>query len=162
LRTTAPSVGILVILGALAAWGHSTDWTLPKFSALMGGSGSASGKCQPGEDGWCKEHNVPEAECIECNAQLFPAIQDYGWCKEHGIGQCPLEHPDVAQLKTVPTITAQEIERANRALALVPRAENNSHCRHYQRRIQFASQEAIDKAGIDIAVVGQQPVIEAI
>ena len=102
------------------------------------------------------------SECIECNAKLLPPLTDYGWCAEHGIAQCPLHHPDMAQLKDTPVITAADIDRANRALALLPRPENNSHCKHYQRRIQFASIEAIDKAGIDIAVVDQRPLVEAI
>jgi cobalt-zinc-cadmium efflux system membrane fusion protein len=37
-----------------------------------------------------------------------------------------------------------------------------SRCKHYQRRIQFASVEAIDKAGIDIAVAQESPIVEAI
>ncbi len=117
---------------------------------------------RPGADGWCKEHNVPEAECIECNTKLVPAVTDYGWCAEHGIAECPLHHPDVAQLKSIPTVSEADIERATRALALLPRQENNSRCKHYQRRIQFASTEALDKAGIDIAVAQESPVVEAV
>jgi len=105
---------------------------------------------------------VPEAQCIECNANLVPAVPDYGWCAEHGIAQCPLHHPDVAQLKEMPTITQADFDRASRALALLARTENGSRCKHYQRRIQFASAEAIDKAGIDIAVADQQPIVESI
>ena len=123
----------------------------------MGGGSSGSEA-----EGWCKEHNVPEAICIECNSNLVPPVNDYGWCQEHGIAQCPLHHPDVAQLKTPPTISDDDLERARFALALLPRAENNSHCKKYQKRIQFASQEAVDKAGIDIAVVDRQPILEAV
>jgi multidrug efflux pump subunit AcrA (membrane-fusion protein) len=119
-------------------------------------------QCPAEGEGWCKEHNVPEAECIECNAKLVTALPDYGWCAEHGIAQCPLHHPDIAQLKEMPTITQADMERADRALAILPRKENGSHCKHYQRRIQFASAEAIDKAGVDIAVADEQPIVEAI
>ena len=56
----------------------------------------------------------------------------------------------------------EDLQRVKFALALLPRAENNSHCKKYQRRIQFASKEAIDKAGIDIAIVDQKPVIETV
>src|SRR6185312_12773458 len=52
-------------------------------------------------------------------------------------------------------------DRASRALALKPRAENNSLCRLHTRRIQFASAAAVEKAGVDIAVVQQRPVVEA-
>jgi cobalt-zinc-cadmium efflux system membrane fusion protein len=150
-----PIVLAVAVLGGLAAWGHSTDWTLPKFSELVGGEATEA-------DPWCKEHNVLESQCIECNKTLVPGIKDYGWCKEHGVAQCPLEHPDVAQLKTPAAITDEDRARASRALALLPRAENNSRCLLHQRRIQFASAEAVDKAGIDIAVVDQQSMVEAV
>jgi cobalt-zinc-cadmium efflux system membrane fusion protein len=154
-RRIAPTSAVILFLAGLAFWGHSTEWTLPKFSALIGSDVA-------GADDWCKLHNVPDSQCIECNTTLVPHLKDYGWCKEHGITQCPLEHPDVAQLKTIPFVSAEDFERANRALALRPRIENNSRCKLHERRIQFASKEAIEKAGIDIAVVGQHPVVEAI
>jgi cobalt-zinc-cadmium efflux system membrane fusion protein len=163
LRTVAPTLLVIAALGGLAFWGHATDWTLPKFSALFGGkSGQTAGEGEEGADGWCKEHNVPEAICIECNTKLVPAETDFGWCSVHGISQCPLDHPEVAQLKAIPMVSADAIERANRALALMPRTENNIRCIHYQRRIQFASAEAIEKAGIDIAIAQEGAVVEAI
>ena len=158
LRAAAPTVAVFGVLIGVAVWGHATDWTLPKFSALMGGSSGQNSEA----DAWCKEHNVPEAICIECNSNLVPPVKDYGWCAEHGISQCPLHHPDVAQLKTPPAVNDDDLQRVKFALALLPRAENSSHCKKYQKRIQFASQEAVDKAGIDIAVVDRQPVVEAV
>jgi cobalt-zinc-cadmium efflux system membrane fusion protein len=155
LRKAAPTAIVLSALAGLALWGHSTDWTLPKFSSLIG-----SGVTEV-ED-WCKEHNVPEAADIECNPKLLPRMKDYGWCKVHGVAQCPFEHPDVAQLKTPPSITPEALDRAQRALALKPRPENNSRCALHQKRIQFASTEAVEKAGIDIAVVQERPLVEAI
>ena len=155
LKQATPTVAVAGVLVGLALWGHSTDWTLPKFSAFFGAHVDDDAE-------WCKAHNVPDAECIECNANLVSPSKDYGWCKEHGVAQCPLHHPDVAQLKKVPAITAEDMQRTSRALALRPRAENNSHCNMYLRRVQFASTEAMSKAGVDIAVVVQRPVIEAI
>jgi cobalt-zinc-cadmium efflux system membrane fusion protein len=149
--STAAIVGAL---GGLAVWGHFSEWQLPKFSALLGTTDS------PTAD-WCQAHNVAEADCIECQPELLPVGKDYGWCKEHGVAQCPFEHPDVAQLKTMPPITPAMFERASRALALRARPENNSHCLLHQKRIQFASHEAVEKAGIDISVVIERPVIEA-
>jgi membrane fusion protein, heavy metal efflux system len=162
LRAAIPTLVIIAMLGGIAVWGHSTDWTLPKFSALMSGATRNAVQCGPGEEGWCEEHNVPEAECIECNPKLLPAEVNYGWCAEHGIAQCPLDHPDVAQLKDPPTVAASERGQAERALALLPRPENNSRCKHYLQHIQFASQEAMDKAGIDIAVAEKAPIVEAL
>ncbi len=155
LGRTTPTAAIVTVLAALAAWGHRNEWTVPKFSALIGNEAAEA------ED-WCKDHNVPESECIECIPGLLPPAKDYGWCKVHGVAQCPLEHPNIAQVKTPPVVTPAMLERANRALALKPRAENNSRCTLHQRRIQFASVEAIEKTGVDIAVVQERPVIEAI
>lgn len=152
---TAPTVAVVAVLAGLAVWGHTTDWTMPKFSSLLGSSAVEV------ED-WCSEHNVPESQCIECNHALVPLGVQYGWCKEHGVAQCPLEHPDVAQLKTIPTITAEDFARAGRALAVRPRAENNSRCKLHERRIQFASVQAMEKVGVDIAVVARRPIIEAV
>jgi cobalt-zinc-cadmium efflux system membrane fusion protein len=154
-RRAGPTAAVISSLAGLAIWGHTTDWTVPKFSSLIG-----SGVTEV-ED-WCKEHNVPEAVDIECNPKLLPPMKDYGWCKEHGVAQCPFEHPDVAQLKTPPSITPDALDRAQRALALRPRPENNSRCALHQKRIQFASTEAVAKAGIDIAVVQERPLVEAI
>src|SRR5262249_23292810 len=158
----ASKLMVVGALGGVAVWGHGSGWSLPKFLVIVGGGGEESGSGCSAGGGWCKEHNVPESACIECNSKLMPALPDYGWCAEHGIAQCPLHHPDIAQLKEIPTITQADIDRADRALALLPRKENGSRCKHYQRRIQFASTEAIDKAGVDIAVVDEQPVVEAI
>jgi membrane fusion protein, heavy metal efflux system len=153
LRQVVPTFSVVLALGGLAMWGHSTDWTMPKFSALVGQDMAEI-------EEWCREHNVPEAECIECNLSLTPLGMDHGWCKEHGVNQCPLEHPDVAQLKSPLTITPAMLERASRALAVKPRAENNSHCGLHLRRIQFASAAAVEKAGVDIAVVQERPILE--
>jgi cobalt-zinc-cadmium efflux system membrane fusion protein len=154
-RRAVPTVVIVGVIAGLAIWGHASDWTLPKFSALFGNDAS-------GDTDWCKEHNVPESQCIECKSWLVSAQKNYGWCAEHGIAQCPLHHPDVAQLAVAPKITAADIQRADRALALVPRGENSSRCKLHEKRIQFASNEAVEKAGIDIAVVDEQPVVETV
>ena len=36
LRQAVPTVAVVGALFGLAVWGHSTDWTLPKFSTLVG------------------------------------------------------------------------------------------------------------------------------
>lgn len=154
-REAAPTSVVIAALLGLAAWGHFSHWQVPKFSSLTG-LGSAT------SEDWCAEHSVPESQCIECNQSLHPVIQDFGWCRSCGIAQCPLHHPEVAQLATTPAITDEDYERVRAALALRPRAENNSLCSLHQRRIQFASLQALQKAGVDIAVVGQRPVVEAV
>lgn len=152
---SVPTALVIAALVGIGVWGRATDWTIPKFSSLMGGAPAA-------EDAWCEDHNVPESICIECNKSLVAPEPDYGWCKEHGVANCPYEHPDVAQLKGVPAITADELDSAQRALALRPREENNSHCTLHTHRIQFASLSAVAKAGVDIAVVERRPILEAV
>lgn len=155
LGRTLPTLLVLAGLGALAYWGHHTGWTLPKFSSL---TGEANHK----EDDWCREHGVPESECVECNPALMPKARDYGWCKTHGVSNCPWEHPEVAQLKSPPKVTEEDLKRAERALAFAERPENNSKCKLHLRRIQFASKEEVEKAGIDVAPVERAPVVEAV
>jgi cobalt-zinc-cadmium efflux system membrane fusion protein len=154
-RGVAPTAGVVIGLLVLAVWGHATDWTMPKFSALVGGGSEI-------KSDWCDEHNVPESQCVECNKSLLPLGKDYGWCPVHGVMQCPLEHPDVVELKSQPTITPAMLERAERAIALRPRQENNSRCALHMKRIQFASNEAVEKVGVDISIVAERPVMETI
>jgi cobalt-zinc-cadmium efflux system membrane fusion protein len=65
-------------------------------------------------------------------------------------------------LKVVPRVTPDALERARRALAFADRPENSRKCKLYLRRIQFASEEAVAKAGIDIAPAWETPVTESV
>jgi hypothetical protein len=109
------------LLAGLGAYGHHSGWKLPKFSALAGNGVAA-------RDDWCEEHAVPESQCVECDPDLLPRGRDYGWCKEHGVPNCPLEHPDVAQVKKTPEITEADRQRAAGAMTSAPRPENNAVC----------------------------------
>ncbi|MEX2315675.1 MAG: efflux RND transporter periplasmic adaptor subunit [Pirellulales bacterium] len=156
LQGALSTAAVVIVLAGVAAWGFFNDWKLPAFSGLVGNGDKAP-------DDWCEAHGVPESVCIECNAKLVPRIKDYGWCKAHGIAQCPLEQPDIAQpLTNRAEVSEADFEQAERALGLLPRTENNSHCTHYAKRIQFASIEALEKAGVGIFVVKRQPIIEAV
>lgn len=148
-----PTVAVIACLAAVGAYGHYSHWKVPKFSTLAGGA-------QPVADDWCEEHGVPESNCVECNLDRFPNGPDYGWCREHGVHNCVLHHPDVAQLKETPVVSEADVQRAVHALALRDRPENNAVCKVYQRRIQFASVEAVQQAGVDVQLVEQQPVSE--
>ncbi|MGD9645609.1 MAG: efflux RND transporter periplasmic adaptor subunit [Pirellulales bacterium] len=156
LLSAVPTLAVICALAGIGLWGHYTHWTVPKFSALFGSGTAAAAPA------WCNEHNVPDAECIECNPQLVPRGPDYGWCKLHGVAQCPFEHPDVAELPETPTVTPAMLAQAQRALDLKPRPENDSRCTLHTHRIQFASTEALDKAGVDIDVVRERPLVEAV
>src|SRR6516165_5090139 len=102
LGRAVPNVLILFALGGLAWWGHHNGWKLPKFAELTGAESES-------KDDWCAEHGVPESICVECNEKLLPRGKSYGWCKVHGVHECPLEHPDVAQLKLPPSITPADL-----------------------------------------------------
>lgn len=148
-----PTLLVLTLLAGIGVAGHYSHWKLPKFSTLIGAA-------PPAKDDWCQEHGVPESQCVECQPDLMPQGPDYGWCIEHGVANCPLHHPDVAQLKNPPTVTDADLERAARALASQDRKRNNSVCKSYQRRIQFASHEAVEQAGVDIALIDTRPIGE--
>lgn len=148
-----PTVIVLALLAGVGVYGHLSHWKLPKFSSLLGSA-------EPARKDWCEEHGVPESKCVECNPTLFPKGPDYGWCAEHGVHNCPLHHPDIAQLKEPALVTQADFERARRALALMERPQNNSVCKVYQKRIQFASLEAVKQAGVDVELVDRQPVSE--
>ena len=154
------SIGPTLVLIGFAAvfyYGHHNDWRIPKFAAL-------TGEVEPVVDDWCEEHAVPESICVECDPTLMPKGPDYGWCPDHGVHNCPLHHPDVAQLKEPPSPgeLAADLQRAERALAVAPRKENNSGCDIYQTRIQFESVEAVQQAGVDVELVERKPIVESI
>ncbi len=150
-----PTVVMLGLLAGLGLYGHHWGWKLPKFSVLAG-TASAT------RDDWCETHGVPESRCVICKPDLLPGGKDYGWCQDHGVHNCPLHHPDVAQLKQTPSISQADFDRAVRALTTAQRPANNSVCKNYQRPIQFASQEAVEKAGVDAELVQRQPIRESI
>ena len=150
-----PTAIVLAVLAGLGWWGHHSGWALPKFSEVTGEAAALP-------DDWCEEHGVPETMCVECNPDEYPHRELHGWCKVHGVHECPLHHPDVAQLKSPALIEPRDVERAARALELRPRPENNSACENPGRRIQFASMEAAAKAGVDVEPVMRSPVTESV
>lgn len=150
-----PTALVFVALGGFAAWGHFSDWQLPSFASL-------TGHTPPELPAWCTDHNVPADQCLECRPELLAKAASHGWCKRHGVMDCPLEHPEVAQLKSTPTVSSAMLEQADRALQTRPRPENNSRCLLHERRIQLASTDAVEKLGIDIALVQERPIVEAI
>lgn len=147
-----PTLAVFAALAAIGYWGHRTEWKLPRFSELSGAAETP--------DDWCDEHNVPESLCVECNPLSYPPPPANQWCRKHGVHLCPFDHPEIAQVKGRPDVTPADFERAERALALRPRPENNPLCLYYRRRIQFASHEAVLKAGIDVEPAVRSPITE--
>jgi len=148
-----PTLLILAVLGGIAVLGHHTRWKLPKFSLLTG-----NGEAVP--DDWCAEHSVPESICVVCKPDLLPQGKPFGWCKKHGVHECPLCHPEVAQVAKAVKVTAADLERVQKATEFAERAVNNPKCKLQDRRLQFASEEAVKRAGIDVAPVWQAPMVE--
>lgn len=155
LRSSIPTLLVFGAFGTLFYYGHQLHWKLPEFSQLTGAQA-------PVREAWCEEHGVPEAECVACNPDLYPKGEDYGWCSEHGVHNCPLHHPEVAQLKQTPAVSQADLDQAAEALSLKERPQNNAACKVYQRRIQFASVEAVQQAGVDVELVDRRPIGEAV
>ena len=158
LRTVAGAIPNLLVLGLLVAvgwWGHHSGWKLPKFSELAGNGDEE-------KDDWCEEHSVPESECIECNPDLMPRPRPLKWCAEHGVHECLFDHPEIAQVKSLPAITPEMLERAKRALEFAPRPQNVSKCKLNLRRIQFVNEAAVRKTGLDFATVQTGPITECL
>lgn len=149
---TIPTLLILTVLGVFGWWGHRTGWTIPKFSELRGNFTE--------DDDWCAEHGVPESICIECDETLVPKGKSFGWCKIHGVAECPHCHPSLAEVSPPPMVTAEQLAKAQRALELIERPENNPICRKHTRRIQFVDAEAVDRAGIVVQPVSTDAVTE--
>jgi len=159
-----PSLLILGLLGYVGVWGLQNDWdtnTLPIFGETK--------KPETPSD-WCDDHVVPKSICIECSRDKKTktvsisgeTTNQYGWCDTHGVHECPLEHPDIAQLTKMPRIYAEDLARAKRALDLTPRPENHKPCKLHPRVVQFASSEGADRAKIEVPAVEQKRLVEAI
>jgi cobalt-zinc-cadmium efflux system membrane fusion protein len=145
----------MVLLVGLGWWGHHTGWKVPAFSALVGNGTEDKAD-------WCAAHAVAESQCVECQPGLLPKGKEHGFCTRHRVAECPLCNPDVAQLPSKPNITSEDLDRAKRALEFVDRSDNESKCKKHLRRIQFASQEAADKAGVVPGQVMLAPVVESV
>ncbi|GIW78945.1 MAG: hypothetical protein KatS3mg105_0752 [Gemmatales bacterium] len=153
-----PTILVLVLLAGIGVWGHHTNWTMPSFAELTGQTKSA-------KDDWCAEHAVPESLCVLCNRDRLLescAANSTTWCQEHGVHVCPLCHPEWAQTKSLPSVSEQDRKRVDQLLALRPRPENSPNCPHHGRPIQFASQEAVAKAGIEVDEVRLMPMVESV
>lgn len=144
--SAAVALAFLVGVGAgVAALGDATGWKLPKASSLRDDGVPVEG------DDWCKEHGVPESECVECRPELLPRGPTYGWCKIHGINECPLCQPDAAQIPDRTEVSETDRQRSARSLAFAPRAENDPKCKKHQRRLQLASDEIGERLGVSFA-----------
>ena len=147
-----PNIIVFSLLGGVMYLGHHTGWKLPHMSELTGTAALEA-------DDWCDEHLVPESACIECDETLLPKPKPFGFCREHGVAECVIHHPELAQSTGKTRLPAYDTVQA---IALVARPENNSRNTMHTSRVQFASPESMAKAGVDVDVVQERPMTEAI
>ncbi len=150
-----PSVLVLSLLGGIGWYGHHYDWKLPSFSSF------ATTEVAPGPE-WCDSHGVPEDDCVVCDPSLLESPPELTFCNKHGVHGCVLDHPELAQTTTPVDVTEEDLRRAAEALALIPRSENLPLSSSAGSRIQFASIEAMNKAGVDVEPVTQASITESI
>lgn len=149
---TLPNIAAFTLLGCVMYFGHHTGWKMPKLSELLGAVSTDS-------DDWCAEHLVRESECIECRTDVLPKETLIGFCQEHGVAECVNCHPEFAQIQGEPQLPKYDTAQAIR---LVARPENNSRNMMHTSRVQFASPEMITKVGIEVDVVQERPMLDAI
>ena len=149
---TMPNLVVFSLLGGVMYVGHHSGWKLPKMSELTG-----TATVTP--DDWCAEHLVPDSECIECHPELLPKGKPFGFCLEHGVAECVIHHPELSQVKGEPQLPKYD---SVPAINLIPRPENNSRSTLHASRVQFSSAESIAKAGIDVDLVQERPMMDAI
>jgi membrane fusion protein, heavy metal efflux system len=152
-RLLADAVPNVVVFGLLAfvfLVGHHTGWKLPH-------SWNLSTAAAP--DDWCPEHLVPESVCIECNEKLLPKPHEFGFCQQHGVAECVIDHPELAQVDGKPRLPQYDTAQA---IALMARPENDAHDTLHLRRVQLASEETAIKAGINVDVVRERPMTDAV
>src|SRR5262245_6192408 len=129
LARVIPAVAALVLTAAAIGAGAANHWRIKPFSEL-------TGQASVEADDWCADHGVAKSACVECDRALFPRRPAFGWCKTHGVHECPLCHPEAAELPSPAAVTAADRDRAARALAFTERTANHPKCTFHTRRIQ--------------------------
>ena len=147
-----PNLIVFSLLGGVMYFGHHTGWRMPNISELIGAPAAVA-------DDWCLEHLVPESQCIECRPDLHPKADEFGFCREHGVAECVIHHPELAQVRGAPRLPQYDTAAT---ISLLPRATNNSRDTLHTRRVQFASADAMARAGVEVDVVQERPMIDAV
>jgi membrane fusion protein, heavy metal efflux system len=152
LRVGTENLLVFAMLGGLLVFGHHTGWKLPSASHRPAVADAQA-------DDWCTEHLVPESICVECNERLLPKPKEFGFCHTHGVAECVIDHPELAQVNGKPRLPRYDTAQA---IAVTARPENNSRNTLHKARVQLASAQAAAKAGIDVDVVHERPMTDAI
>ncbi len=147
---SVPNLAVFFLLGGIFYFGHHTGWQFPKSSTLMGSAPART-------DDWCSEHLIPESQCIECNDDLVPKWKEFGFCRIHGVAECVICHPELAEVVGQPQLPKYDTARA---LNIMVRQKNNSRNTLHKRRVQFASAGSVTKAGVEVDVVQERPMVD--
>jgi membrane fusion protein, heavy metal efflux system len=180
LARRGPTVLVLVALAGLGIYGHRTGWTVPKVSALWGRSrgpetedwcpthnvpASKCIACHPELAGadpkdWCKEHGVPESKCAICHPEILTKGRADDWCGEHGVPEsgCTICNPGLAVKGEAPASGSPTVSLDPKA----PPAASPAACLTHLLRVQFASADAVTKAGIRLEAVQERPMAASI
>jgi multidrug efflux pump subunit AcrA (membrane-fusion protein) len=150
-----PSCLVLTLLAGIGWYGHRHDWKLPSFRSITATD-------VPAGPAWCASHGVPEDACVVCDPSLIEPSPKLTFCNEHGVHGCVLHNPQLAHTKTPILPSEDDWKRASEALALMPRAENLPLAGSAGARIQFASIDAMNKAGVDVEPVSRISITESI
>lgn len=144
-------------------------------------------KCHPELVGasakdWCPEHGLPESKCTICHPELLTTGVAGDWCPEHDVPEssCTLCHPEIAvkgaiarpetsatvSLVSNPTQAAVGSSAAKPATptpATAPATVEGSAkkdpktCQTHNMRVQFATANAVTKAGVSFGQVVERP-----
>lgn len=180
-RHGGATVVVLLVLGGVAFWGHRTGWKAPKLAQLFGVRQAAEKEdwceihnvpdsqciaCHPelaGGDAkdWCKEHGVPESKCTVCHPELLTKGKIDDWCKEHGVpeSQCTICHPEIAVKGDAPPSETGATVVAEPGAKPRP---NPLTCETHNVRVQFASADAVKKAGVKLEAVQERPMAASV
>ena len=150
-----PPIAVLSLLAGIGWYGHHHEWKLPSFASISSTAVSTA-------PAWCDSHGVPEDACIVCDPSLIEPAPKLEYCKIHGVHGCVLERPELAQTKAIVIPTPDDLVRADNALSLMQRPENIPIGSSAGSRIQFASIDAMNKAGVDVEPVTRDQIVESI
>ena len=130
-------------------------------------------KCNPGLVGgdvkdWCPEHGVPESKCTLCHPEILTTGVAGDWCPEHGIPEtsCTLCHPEIAVKGATPASASGAVvsfepgSAPSQAPTTRPSAgsvKDPKTCQTHALRVQFASGDAVRKAGVRLGQVVERP-----
>lgn len=170
-----PTVLAFLVLGGLAIWGHRTGWKIEPRSKPSANEkedwceahnvpDSRCLACHPELGGgnpadWCKEHGVPESKCTTCHPEILTTGEAKDWCREHGVPEsaCTICHPEVAMVdeRTAPTPEVQAVREPGAT-------PDPSMCQTHMIRVQFASPEAVRKAGVVVRRVERRAMTDTV